>query len=159
MACLFSFPLSLSLSLSHSLFCLHALNSILLFPSSISSLAVQPAQFNNELSLLSFSFPSLPACLITPPNASSHSLSPSLCFISPNSGPWMALAWTLSSSSLFILALRVIQLSSVSYLLLPPPLSSSFLLHSPFSILCSLFPFLSSSLDNFVRLVVMLLSF
>lgn len=85
MACLFSFPMSFSLS--HSLLSVHARNSILLFPSSISSPAVQPARFNNELSLLSFSFPSLPACLITPPNASSHSLSPSLCFISPNSGP------------------------------------------------------------------------
>lgn len=68
-SCLFSFPIFLSYSLSPSLY------SIFLLSSSILYLNVQPAQFNNELSLLSFSFPCLPASLITPPNSSSHSFS------------------------------------------------------------------------------------
>lgn len=71
----------------------------------------------------------------------------------------MALAWTLSSSSLFILALRVFQLSSVSYLLLLPPPVFIFTAFTFFPSPAPLSPFLSSSLDNFVGLVVMLLSF
>lgn len=127
------FPI-LSLSLS-------ALNSIFLPPSSVLYLDVQPAQFNNELSLLSFSFPSLPACLITPPNSSSHSFS-ILVFYFMN-GPRL--------DSLLVFVHSGTQGNSAFIILVPPPLHST--LSAPS------FLFFSSSLDNFVRLVVMLLSF
>lgn len=102
-----------------------SLNSIFPPTPSILCAAVQAAQFNNELSLLPFLFPYWSAYSVTSPNSSSHSLGSIFM-----NGP---LAWTLSSSSLFFLALRVIQPSSASYLLLSSALSplSLFIFFSP----------------------------
>lgn len=122
---------------------LSVINSIFLLPSSILYLAVQTAQFNNELSLRSFSFPSLPTCLITPPNSSSHSFI-TLVFYFMN-GPRL-------EPLLLVFVHPGTQDNSAFVSLIPPPLIST--LSAP-----SLSFFPSSSLDNFVRLVVMLLSF
>lgn len=139
MACLFSFPIFLSYPFSLPL---SALNSIFLPPSSILYLDVQPAQFNNELSLLSFSFPSLPACLITPPNSPSHSFS-ILVFYFMN-GPRL-------DSLPLVFVHSGTQGNSAFIVLLPPPL------HPTLSAPSFLFFLLITG--QFCQAVVMLLSF
>lgn len=141
MACFFSSPIFLSYPFSLPLSLLSTLFFFSLHPS-CNWLSSLPSLIMNCVCFLSH-FPPYP--LVWSPLLILHlTPSPSLCFIS-----WMALAWTLSSLYLFILALRVIRSSSVSYHLLFFPLS-------PLPLYLFFF---SSSLDNFVRLVVMLLSF